>query len=236
MSLAGQCVIVTGAAGNLGAAVALELAGRRAGLVLVDRTVEALAAVEQRLPAGTQALSLPGLDLTKPDDAARMSAAALEKFGRIDALVNTIGGFRMGRVGEDALAGWDFLLNLNARAALVTSAAVLPAMLDRKAGRIVHVAAAAGHKGTAGLAAYSAAKAAVMRIVESLAEEHRDDGITANCILPGTIDTPQNRASMPDADFSAWVSPAGIARVIAFLVSADAAAVTGASIPVVGKA
>ena len=105
-------------------------------------------------------------------------------------------------MAADALSGFDTLLSLNAKATLVTSAAVLPAMIARKRGRIVHIAAAAGKRGTAGLAAYSASKAAVMRIVESIAAEHRADGITANSILPGTIDTPQNRAAMPDADFS----------------------------------
>jgi NAD(P)-dependent dehydrogenase (short-subunit alcohol dehydrogenase family) len=235
MRLDGSCIIVTGAAGNLGTAVAVELVGRGARLVCVDRSKEGLAALAARLPLPAETLNLPGLDLSAYEDAATMAKTALERFGAIDGLVNTIGGFATGRVAADALAGFDTLLNLNAKTTLVTSAAVLPAMIAAKQGRIVHVAAVAGNKGADGFAAYSASKAAVMRIVESIAAEHRADGITANTILPGTIDTPQNRAAMPDADFSTWVAPAAIARVIAFLVSDDAAAVTGASIPVTGR-
>jgi len=235
MRLDGSCIIITGAAGNLGAAVAIELARRGAKLVCAGRSADRLAALAARLPQAAETLDMPGLDLTRFEDAAAMTSAALGRFGRIDGLVNTLGGFATGAVAADALSGFDTLLSLNAKATLVTSAAVLPAMIARKRGRIVHIAAAAGNRGTAGLAAYSASKAAVMRIVESIAAEHRADGITANSILPGTIDTPQNRAAMPDADFSNWVTPAAIARVIAFLVSDDAAAVTGAAIPVTGR-
>ncbi len=231
-----KCFIVTGAAGNLGAAISVELAARGACLVLVDRVEPPLAALVKTLPDASSVLTLAGVDLTKPDEAARMATAAVEKFGGIDGLVNTVGGFRMGRAVEDALAGWDFLMDINARATLVASAAVLPSMIARKHGRIVHIAAAGGLKGSAGLAVYSAAKSAVMRIVESLAEEHRADGVTVNCILPVTIDTPQNRAAMPGTDTSGWVKPAAIARAIMALLSDDAGAITGASIPVAGVA
>jgi NAD(P)-dependent dehydrogenase (short-subunit alcohol dehydrogenase family) len=234
MRLDDRVFIVTGAAGNLGAAIATDLAGRGARLVLVDRVEPPLTALAATLPNPDKVLRLAGLDLTKPDDMARMASATLERFGRIDGLVNTVGGFRMGRVSEDALAGWDFLMDINARATLVASAAVLPAMVSRKSGRIVHIAAAIGLKGVAGMAVYSASKAAVMRIVEALADEHRADGVTVNCILPVTIDTPQNRAAMPTADTSAWVAPAAIARAVAALLSEEAGAITGASIPVAG--
>lgn len=231
MPLRDQVIIATGAAGNLGAAVVAELARREARVVCVDASRERLVALE-KAAAGAPLLLLDGLDLTKLDDAAKMAAATLERFGRIDGLVNTIGGFRMAPAGADALKDWDFLMDVNARAALATTAAVLPSMVARKYGRIVHIAAGAGHRGGPGLAVYSAAKAAVMRIVESIAEEHRMHGVVANCILPGTIDTPQNRAAMPDADAGAWVTPANIASVIAFLMSKEAGAITGAAIPV----
>jgi NAD(P)-dependent dehydrogenase (short-subunit alcohol dehydrogenase family) len=234
MQFDGQVFIVTGAAGNLGAAISTELAARGAALVLVDRLEPPLSALAASLPSPEKVLNLAGLDLTKPDDMARMAKATIERFGHIDGLVNTVGGFRMARVMEDALAGWDFLMDINARATLVASAAVLPAMVARKHGRIVHIAAAVGLKGGAGMAVYSASKAAVIRIVESLAEEHRGDGVTVNCILPVTIDTPQNRAATPNADTSGWVTPAAIARAIAALLSKDAGAITGASIPVAG--
>ena len=231
MTVQERVVIVTGAGGNLGAAVSAELNRQGASLVCVDYAAKALEALEKSLSPASGLLTLSGLDLTKLEDAQKMVAAALDKFGRVDALVNTVGGFRMAPV-VDALDDWDFLMNINARAALATSAAVAPVMKQRGFGRIVHIAAGAGNKGGAEMSVYSAAKAAVMRIAESLAEELSGDGVTVNCILPGTIDTPQNRAAMPDADTSRWVPPSDIAKVIAFLISDAAGAVTGAAIPV----
>ena len=231
MTVQERVVIVTGAGGNLGAAVSAELNRQGASLVCVDYAAKALEALEKSLSPASGLLTLSGLDLTKLEDAQKMVAAALDKFGRVDALVNTVGGFRMAPV-VDALDDWDFLMNINARAALATSAAVAPVMKQRGFGRIVHIAAGAGNKGGAEMSVYSAAKAAVMRITESLAEELSADGVTVNCILPGTIDTPQNRAAMPDADTSRWVPPSDIAKVIAFLISDMAGAVTGAAIPV----
>ncbi len=227
-----KSVLITGAAGNLGAAAARELAARGARLALADRSQESLDALLATLPDPARHISLAGFDLTQPLDAAKAAAQAVAKLGGIDGLINTIGAFKMAPIGERVLDDWDFLMNLNARAVLATSAAVLPAMRLRGGGRIVHVAAGAGLRGGAQMAVYSAAKASVMRIVESLCEEVRADGITANCLLPSTLDTPQNRAAMPDADTSDWVTPAAIARVLAFLMSDDAAAISGASIPV----
>lgn len=224
----GRVVFVTGARGNLGAAVAAELSARGARLVCADA-----APLEPASSADT--LALGGLDLSQVAVAQQLVAAGLERFGRIDALVNTIGGFRMAEVGEGALADWDFLFTLNARIALVLSAAVIPAMAQRKYGRIVHVAAGAGLRAGAGIGVYSAAKASVLRIAEAIAEEQRDNGIACNCIMPSTIDTPQNRAAMPDEDHSRWVTPQAIARVAAFLASADAGPITGAAIPVVRR-
>lgn len=224
----GRVVLVTGARGNLGAAVAAELSARGARLVCADA-----APLEAAQSADT--LALGGLDLSQVAVAQQLVAAGLERFGRIDALVNTIGGFRMADVGEGALADWDFLFTLNARIALVLSAAVIPAMAQRKYGRIVHVAAGAGLRASAGISVYSAAKASVLRIAEAIAEEQRDNGIACNCILPSTIDTPQNRAAMPDEDHGRWVTPQSIAKVAAFLASVDAGSVTGAAIPVVRR-
>lgn len=228
------CVIVTGAAGNLGRAVTTRLAGQGISLVCVDRTTEALDALVQSLPSHTRVLKFAGADLTDPAVAQAMVEAATDTFGGIEGLVNTVGGFATGPVDGEALAQWDQLMTLNARVALVTSIAVLPVMQAARYGRIVHIAAAPGLKAVANQAAYAASKAAVLRLTESIAAEQRSNRITANCILPGTIDTPQNRAAMPDAKVSDWVSPDSIARLIAFLVSPDAAVVTGAAIPATG--
>jgi NAD(P)-dependent dehydrogenase (short-subunit alcohol dehydrogenase family) len=203
--------------------------------VLVDRTREGLEATAARLPADADILLLPDVDLTDAAAAKAMAGAAIDRFGGIGGLVNTVGGFRMGSVIDGALDQWTLMMQLNAVVPLNTSAAVLPAMKAARFGRIVHVAAAPGLKAGANQAAYAASKAAVLRLTESIAEEHRKDGITANCILPGTIDTPQNRASMPDARTDTWVLPTAIARLIAFLVSEEAGVVTGGAIPATGR-
>lgn len=228
------CVIVTGAAGNLGRATAVRLASEGVNLVCVDRTTEALDALVQSLPPEAKVLTFAGADLGDPAVAQAMVEATVDRFGGIDALVNTVGGFATGPVGSDVLAQWDLMMKLNAQVALVTSIAVLPVMQAARYGRIVHIAAAPGLKAGANQAAYAASKAAVLRLTESIAAEHRSNRITANCILPGTIDTPQNRAAMPDAKMSDWVSPDAIARLIAFLISPEAAVVTGAAIPATG--
>jgi NAD(P)-dependent dehydrogenase (short-subunit alcohol dehydrogenase family) len=227
-------MIVTGAAGNLGRATAARLANEGVNLVCVDRTAEALNTMVQTLPANAKVLTFAGADLGSPAVAQAMVEAATDSFGGVDALINTVGGFATGPVSDDAIDQWDLMMNLNARVALVTSIAVLPAMQAARYGRIVHIAAAPGVKAGANQAAYAASKAAVLRLTESIAAEHRANRITANCILPGTIDTPQNRAAMPDAKVSDWVSPDSIARLIAFLVSAEAAVVSGAAIPATG--
>lgn len=233
MDFAHQVVIVTGAGGNLGAAISREIGSSGAKLVLVDQSAEALARVAQTL-GDCEHLLLAGVDLRRPEDVERIIEASMARFGRIDALANTVGTFRMGRIDEDAVEQWQMLMDLNALSALLISKAALKAMSARSYGRILHVAAGAGLKAGAGMSAYSASKAALMRVCEALAEEARASGITANCILPGTIDTPQNRAAMPDVDTSTWVKPEAIAKVAAFLLSVDAGSVTGAAIPVTG--
>lgn len=223
--LAGQVVLVTGARGNVGAAVVEELARCGASLVCGDASPLPEADRDNKLQIG-------GLDLADPKDASRLVAAGLERFGHIDALINTIGGFRAARVTDAALADWDFLFGVNARVALVVSAAVIPAMAARGYGRIVHLSAGSALRSSEGTAVYSAAKAAVLRVTEAIADEQGDHGIVCNCILPSTIDTPQNRAAMPDASHETWVTPSSIAKVAAFLASDMAGAITGAAIPV----
>lgn len=230
MDLQDEVVIVTGASGNLGGAVVRLLAERGARLACVDRAADTPAPTGD--PART--LALPGRDLTQTEVAAAVVAETVARFGRVTALVNTVGGFKMARMTEGALDQWDQMMTLNAKVALVTSAAVLPALKNSGRGSVVHIAAQPGLKAGAGQAAYAASKAAVIRIVEAIAAEHRKDRIIANAILPGTIDTPQNRAAMPDAKPDVFVPPLAIAELIAFLVSPRAACVTGGAIPATG--
>ncbi|HWA00192.1 MAG TPA: SDR family NAD(P)-dependent oxidoreductase [Caulobacterales bacterium] len=234
MQFDGQSVIIAGAAGNLGSAVARELAARGADLTLAGATQAPLEALAASLTTKTAPLTVAADARTK-EGCERIAAAATDRFGRIDALANTVGTFRTAPIAGGAAGDlWSELMTLNTLSALHLSAAVIPAMKARGYGRIVHTSAGAGLKAFAGASIYAASKAALMRITEALAEEHARDGVTANCVLPGTIDTPQNRAAMPKADPSKWTKPEAIAKVIAFLVSNEAGGVTGAAIPVTG--
>lgn len=228
-----RVVMVTGAGGNLGSAAARVFYAGGARLVLAERLPEKVHAALPEIAQDADRVLVQTADLTDPSSAGDLVRAALGRFGQIDALANTVGGYRAGMpVHETPVEEWDFMLSLNARTAFIISRAVIPPMLARGSGRIVHVAARAALSGGAKMAAYSASKSALIRLVESLAAELKHSGITANCVLPGTIDTPENRAERPQADFSKWVAPEAIAEVIAFLASDAARAVQGAAIPV----
>lgn len=231
-----QAVVVTGGAGNLGQAVtrAFVAAGGRVAVV-VRKRADAAAAFADDLPEGDNCLYVTG-DLTDESAAGDMARQVVERFGRLDVLVNTAGGIRAGTpLHETSMDVWDFMMNLNARTVLLMSRAVIPQMLAQQRGRIISVSARAALKGTAKHGPYNASKMAVIRLTETLAAELRHAGITANCILPGIIDTPANRAETPNADFSKWVSPESLANVILFLASDAAADVNGAAIPVYGR-
>lgn len=230
-----KVVMVTGAAGNLGRAVASAFAAQGARLVLIDRDAEALAAARRELPGDPAVLAL-GTDLIDPDAVADTVERARVHFAGIDVLANIAGGFTMGPpLHETPDRDWDFMMDLNARSVFNMCRAVVPHMLGRGGGRIVNVAARAAREGKARMGPYCASKAAVITLTESLAAEHRHDNINVNCILPGTIDTPQNRAAMPDADHGRWVPPAALADVVVFLASDAARCVTGAAVPVYGQ-
>ncbi|MGE5501097.1 MAG: SDR family NAD(P)-dependent oxidoreductase [Ignavibacteriales bacterium] len=226
--MAGRVVAITGAFGALGRAVAEAAAGQGAQLALIDAAPNA----PEGLPAG--ALALPGVDLADPAAAERAVAQVVERFGRLDALINVAGTFRWETVEGGSLATWDLLYKVNVATAVNMSKAALPHLLKSGAGRIVNVGAGGGLKAAAGMGAYAASKSGVHRLTEALAEETKGKGVTVNAVLPSIIDTPANRADMPDADFGKWVKPAELAAVILFLASEQAGAVTGALVPVVG--
>ena len=215
-----RIVIVTGAAGNLGRAVARAFSERGATLVLLDaKPGEAIVQTDLRdAPSVQQAIE-----------------RTLERHGRIDVLCNIAGGFRMGpSVHETPDPDWDFLFDLNAKSVLHMARAVVPAMIRSGSGKIVNVGAYAAQRGVAAMGAYIASKSAVIRITETMAAELREKNINVNCVLPTIIDTPENRAAMPQADPQRWVAPQDLAAVIVFLASEAARAVHGAAIPVTG--
>ena len=233
--LTDRVVIVTGAAGNLGTAVAGTFRAAGARLVLVDHDPDRLSRLFPDLVSSPDHYLAAPVDLTDEAAVKAMVDQTLSRFGRIDVLVNVAGGYRGGTpVHETPLTTWDFLLNLNARTVYIASSAVIPAMLRQGSGKIVNVAARAALQGAAKMGAYSASKSAVMRLTEAMAAELKNDGINVNCVVPSTIDTPENRAAMPKADTSRWVQPEALADVILFLASDAARAVHGAAIPVYG--
>lgn len=228
MEFQGKVCLVTGAAGNLGRAVAAAFAAEGASLLLMDHQVEHLRSAYGKEGEGKRfALA----DLRDAQSVAR----ALPAGTRIDVLCNIAGGFRMGQaVHETTDETWDLMLGLNAKSVVNCARAVVPGMLAAGQGKIVNVAALAGLSGKANMGAYVASKSAVMRLTESMAAELRDKRINVNCILPSTIDTPQNRKDMPKADPRRWVAPEALADVVLFLASDAARAIHGAAIPVSG--
>ncbi len=230
-----QTIIITGAAGNLGAAVAQTFAAAGANIVLVDIDEERLQQMQDALPGETESAIIP-TNLIDPESVSNMVGKARERFGQIDILANIAGGFTMGPlVHETKDKDWDFMMNLNVRSVFNCCRAVIPAMLENGGGKIINISARAAREGKAKMGPYCASKAAVITLTETLSAENREKEINVNCILPGTIDTPRNREDMPDADYSKWVPPQALADVIQFLASDAARCVTGAAIPVYGK-
>lgn len=222
-----QVVILTGATGGLGRTVTERLlsAGAR---VFAPYTREAPATADRL--QGVQA------DLSTDEGAKRAVEKALAWGGRIDALVNLVGGYAGGPlVHETDDAAWNRMLDLNLGCAFLLSRAVLPHLLAQHSGRIVHIGSRAAAEPFPGAAGYIVSKAAVVALTRAIATEVAGSGITANVILPGTIDTPANRAASPGADFSKWVRPSALADTILFLLSDSAREINGAAIPVYGS-
>jgi NAD(P)-dependent dehydrogenase (short-subunit alcohol dehydrogenase family) len=227
-----QVVVVTGAFGALGSAVARRFQAQGATLGLIDR------AAAPGMAAGSYAaphVLAGGVDLTDERATASALQRVVESAGGLDVLVNVAGGFRFQTFAEGDLAIWDLMFAMNLKTALVASRAALPHLKARGGGRIINIGAGAAARGHKGMGAYTASKSAVERLSESLADEVKDLNITVNTILPGTLDTPANRADMPRADSTRWVAPEAVADVIAFLASDQARAVTGAAIRVFGR-
>jgi NAD(P)-dependent dehydrogenase (short-subunit alcohol dehydrogenase family) len=220
-----MAVIITGAGGGLGTAVCRAFLERGAQVIGVKRS-------------WPEAMPFPTIsaDLTTAEGCTAMVEGALKQ-GPIDALVHLVGGFSGGSpIAETSDETWDLMMNINVRGAFLAMRAVLKPMMEAKRGRIVAVGSRAGVEALPNFAAYAISKAALVALVKNVAAETKDSGVTANAVLPSTIDTPANRKAMPKADFSKWVSPESIAKLLAWLVSEDAADVSGAIIPIYGRA
>lgn len=229
MRLDGRVVVVTGAFGALGRAVAKTLGAEGARVAAVDFA-----------PAPDEfdvAFARGGVDLGARGQAQAAIDAATEALGPLWGLVNVAGGFVWETLegADDGLSAYDRMFAMNLKTAAAASKAAL-SRFGPDGGRIVNIGANGATKAGAGFGAYAASKAGVLKLTESLAEELKPRRITVNAVLPSTIDTAANRRDMPDADPSRWVTPDSLAEVIAFLLSDAARDVTGASLPVVGRA
>ena len=230
-----RVVVVSGAAGNLGGVVSHAAAALGAHMGLLDRRPGRLQEVCGDLADDPRHLLLGTVNMTDPESVDHSFQQVVDKHGRVDVLINAIGGFRGGTpIHKTSLEGWDFMFDLNTRSVFLSCRAAVPHMLKQGSGKIVNIGARPGVKGTANAGAYSGAKSAVIRLTESLSEELKDQGINANCVLPGHLDTTENREQTPEADFSRWVAPSAVAEVILFLASDAASAVHGVAIPAYG--
>ena len=233
----GKVVVITGAFGALGRVVANAFADRGARLFLIDKARQPAIDLAPQLPS--EAVLLPDVDLSDQAEAARTigkiqtSSGEIDAF-KIDVLVNIAGAFRWQTVADGDGETWDLLYRLNLKTALNMCRAVALLLAKDGTGRIINVGAGAAIRAGAGMGAYAASKAGVHRLTEALAEELKGRA-TVNAVLPSTIDTAQNRADMPNANFATWVTPEELASVIIFLASDEARAVTGALIPVNGR-
>ena len=234
--LQGRVALVTGAAGALGSAVT-EIFGREgAHLALAGRSRAALEGAARTVPSGRNSPLVLEMDAGDPESVRLGLAQVEERFGRLDILVHTVGGFEGGgSIDETPVETWDRMMALNARTAFISCRAAFPIMKRGGYGRIILVSARPAIAPTAGLSAYGASKAALLNLVGTLAAEGREHNVTANAVLPGTLDTAANRRDMPDADASRWTPPERVARVIAFLASEGGVDVSGAYLPVFGR-
>ena len=232
-SFADSRVLVAGGTGGLGRAVALAFLAEGARVSVTYRKRDELAGLESAAGAARVRLEGHEADVTDETAARALVEAFHARHGRIDVLVNAVGGFTGGKpLWEASADALDRMLALNLRTGWALARTASPVMLAQGHGAIVNVAAQAALAPPAGLGAYAASKAAAIALFASLAADLKGTGVRANTILPSIIDTPANRLSMPDADFSKWPKPEEIARVVLFLASDEAKLLNGAAIPV----
>ncbi|BAR61512.1 3-ketoacyl-(acyl-carrier-protein) reductase [Bradyrhizobium diazoefficiens] len=223
----GKVLIVTGALGALGKVVAEIAQSRGARIAGIDYA-------PSQVPATPERIEIGGVDLSDAAQAKTAADAAAKHFGRLDALINIAGGFAFETVGDGDTKTWQRMYALNVLTALNASRAALPHLAASSAGRIINIGAMGALQAGNGMGPYAASKAGVHRLTEALASEWKGK-VTVNAVLPSIIDTTANRADMPKADFTKWVTPQELAEVILFLASDAASGVTGALIPVGGR-
>lgn len=238
LPLAGRVALITGATGGLGGAVVAALLADGARIAVPHPHAGELDTLRERLILPADApLSGAVVDLMDAAAVASYYDQVAAEYGGIDILINIAGGFGGGKpVHETDWGVWQGQLDINLKTTVLSSRYAIPHIIARGGGAVVHVGARAAVQPSKNLAAYAASKRAVLQLTESMAAELLPHNVTVNAVLPSTIDTPGNRHAMPNADHSKWVQPAEIAAVIRFLVGPDARIISGAAIPVYGKA
>ncbi len=228
-----KVIVVSGAAGNLGRAVVNAFIEAGGIVCALDHRQGRLAAVKN---ANQEKLLLfEGADITDREGMIRLAEKIKAEAGRVDVVVNTVGGFISGeRVDELSPETWQKMMNVNVHSLLNIAAAFIPEMIASGRGKVITIGSRSAITGSAKTGAYAAAKASVLRLTESMAEELKSYNIQVNCVLPGTIDTPENRKAMPNTERSEWVTPDQVAGVIRFLASPAADGINGAAVPVCG--
>ena len=231
----GKTVLITGGTGALGRQISLSFLKSNAAVSITHVTDKEIQQLESTLGDLMKNVVLIKADIGDESQIKNLVSDVVKKYDRIDILINVVGGFLGGKkVTEMTEKEWDLMMNLNLKTAFLISKHVVEQMVKQGSGKVVHVAARLGLKGIAGNSAYGASKSGLIRLVESLSDEVKDKNINVNCIMPSIIDTGANRKDMPDADFSKWVKPSEIARVMLFLASDDSKPIHGAAIPVYG--
>lgn len=223
MKLKDKVVLIAGGAGALGRTVTPAFARSGARVIIVERN-----------PSPDQVSAGNAMEADVTDEAAvrRLVNEVIRTAGRLDVLVNLVGGFAMGRLMDTDVSLWQRMLTMNVTSAFLLSKAVLPHMMERGTGRILHVAAWAAVEPFSGAAAYLVAKSSLLALIRVSALELKGSGVTVNGVLPTTIDTPANRASMPQTDPSTWTKPESIAETLLFLASDEAGQINGSMIPI----
>jgi len=225
MEMEGRVVLVTGAKGGLGAFVTERFLAGGATVIGTSRSIKQSDFTNPRFTA-------MAVDFSDATAVQAMVDQMISRFGKIDVLAHIMGGFAAGAIGETDERTWTQMLDLNLISAFHALRAVIPPMRKAQYGRIVAVGSLAATEPHAGLGAYVVSKTALTTLVQTVALENADANITANVVLPGTMDTPANRASMPTADFSKWLKPDDVARLILTLAEENSGLITGTLVPI----
>jgi NAD(P)-dependent dehydrogenase (short-subunit alcohol dehydrogenase family) len=239
MSLNGKVAVVTGATGALGRVVAKTLLNQGARLVSTYRGEEKLRELSDFVGSSKNMLVGLQTDVTDENSVQALFQQVINKYGRLEILLNFVGAFKGGAdIVNTKVSDWDFMMNVNLKSAFLCCKAALPHMIKQNYGKIVSVSSRTAVEKRYRIkdGAYAVSKAGIIVLTETIAQEFKKYDINVNCIIPSTIDTPDNRRNFPDADFSKWVKPEQIAEVILFLLSDQSKVINGASIPVYGRA